>query len=96
VGRYNQQAALGGRIRRLLSALAIASLTASCSAMSPVPQFATANGADVHFSGIADLLNDTRPVDVILVHGMCTHHEKWARDSFEALSLMMGDRATSL
>jgi hypothetical protein len=74
---------------RLLSALALFSLTA-CTAMTPAPQFATANGADEHFEGVADLLSPSRPVDVIFVHGMCTHDEKWPGATFKALYESMG------
>ncbi len=74
---------------RLLSVLALVSLTA-CSTMTPVPEFATANGADEHFKGVADLLSPSRPVDVIFVHGMCTHDATWPGDTFKAFFALMG------
>lgn len=76
---------------RLLSVLALVFLSA-CSIMTPVPQFATANGADEHFQGVADLLSSSRPVDVIFVHGMCTHDETWAGKTFNAFFELMGGR----
>lgn len=62
---------------RLLSLLASVTLMAACSTTITVPEFATANGADEHFAGVADLLDNDRPVDVLFVHGMCTHDATW-------------------
>lgn len=37
------------------------------------------------FIGLADLLDPAQPLQVLLVHGMCTHDKKWANDAFAAL-----------
>jgi hypothetical protein len=38
---------------------------------------AVVNGSP-DFQGVADLLDKSRPLELILVHGMCTHDEQWA------------------
>jgi hypothetical protein len=70
--------------------LALVTLTAACSTTITVPEFATANGADEHFAGVADLLNQDGPVDVIFVHGMCTHDEKWPPKAVQTLYEALG------
>jgi hypothetical protein len=37
------------------------------------------------FQGVADLLDSTRPLEVVLVHGMCTHDAKWAQTAMDEI-----------
>jgi hypothetical protein len=37
------------------------------------------------FKGLVDMLDASTPLDVVLVHGMCTHDRKWATDTMAAL-----------
>jgi hypothetical protein len=37
------------------------------------------------FKGLADLVDDGGALDVVLVHGMCTHDEGWAHDAIDLL-----------
>lgn len=42
------------------------------------------------FSGVASLLKPARALDVLLVHGMCTRDENWARESVAQLVAGLG------
>ena len=42
------------------------------------------------FVGLADQLSPEQPLQVILVHGMCTHDKTWALNAFAALKGAMG------
>src|SRR4051794_11612255 len=75
---------------RLLWLLACVTLIPACSTTITVPEFATANGADEHFAGVADLLNTDRPVDVLFVHGMCTHDATWPPKAVQSLYESLG------
>jgi hypothetical protein len=75
---------------RLLSVLASVTLIAACSTTIPVAEFATGNGADEHFAGVADLLRQDGPVDVIFVHGMCTHDATWPAEAVQTLYEALG------
>lgn len=46
------------------------------------------------FIGLADLLSPDRPLDVILVHGMCTHDVEWATDEMARLGTAMTANVT--
>ena len=38
------------------------------------------------FQGLADMLSPEQPLDVLLVHGMCTHDAVWAKDAMRRLA----------
>jgi len=78
---------------RLHLVLAVAPLVVACSTTYKVPEFASANGADEHFMGVADLLNKDTPVDVIFVHGMCTHDATWPPAAVKTLYEAFGGNA---
>lgn len=42
-----------------------------------------------NFIGLADLLSPDQPLDVILVHGMCTHDKAWATGAMTQLAAAM-------
>ncbi|NHZ37563.1 hypothetical protein [Massilia rubra] len=42
------------------------------------------------FAGVANLLKPERALDVLLVHGICTQDESWARESVEQLVAGLG------
>lgn len=42
--------------------------------------------ASAEFNGLADMLNPEQPLDVLLVHGMCTHDAGWAEDAMHRLA----------
>ena len=37
------------------------------------------------FQGIVDQLDPSAPLDVVLVHGMCTHDESWAYEAMDEI-----------
>lgn len=37
-----------------------------------------------------DLLSPTRPLDLVMVHGMCTHDESWAQDAVKGVYRSLG------
>ena len=73
--------------RLSLTLLAIAALLAGCARPYATPAYDSsppAKPGDIAFHGIVDELG-AQPLDVLLVHGMCTHDEKWAKESVESL-----------
>ncbi|HEX8611704.1 MAG TPA: hypothetical protein VF800_10495 [Telluria sp.] len=48
------------------------------------------------FSGVANLLKPERALDVLLVHGICTQDESWARESVAQLVAGLGGDATQV
>ena len=42
------------------------------------------------FEGVADRLEPTRTLDVLLVHGMCTHDADWAQSAVQSLYASLG------
>jgi hypothetical protein len=71
-----------------ISILRVATLALALSACSTPyhpPQFLEPNPA---FPGLVDLpaLNGGKPVDVLMVHGMCTHYASWATDVVRSLT----------
>ena len=78
------------RISGVLGVLAL--LCAGCSTPYKAPVFESRPAGHTDFSGIAQLVSQTpdRSIDVLIVHGMCTHDETWARSSIAGLSKMLG------
>ena len=64
-------------------------LVAGCALPYRIPAVETSNGGDAEFQGIAGRLQHG-PVDVLLVHGMCTHGADWARSAIDALRDALG------
>jgi hypothetical protein len=77
-------------ISGVLAVLAI--LSAGCSTPYKTPVFESRPAGHTDFSGIAQLVSQTpdRSIDVLIVHGMCTHDETWARATIAGLSKMLG------
>ncbi|NHZ44506.1 hypothetical protein [Massilia aquatica] len=48
------------------------------------------------FAGVTSLLKPDRPLDVLLVHGMCTQDESWARESVAQLVEGLGGDAAQV
>lgn len=65
--------------------LALAVLLSACTSMPYEPPVMV---GDKQFLGISHLLADapSKEVDIILVHGMCTHGQKWAMDTITAIT----------
>ncbi len=78
---------------RIIPALAVllAALTQGCSSPYKNPEFAYGNPGLKSFPGIAQQVAGTpgKTLDVIMVHGMCTHDDGWAKESISRLSKMM-------
>lgn len=74
--------------RTLLSIFAVAVLSA-CTLPYRQPVMETRTGR-VEFMGVSSLLKDAARADILLVHGMCTHDESWARSSLETLAKELG------
>jgi hypothetical protein len=74
----------------LLAAAALASLTACTTPYSPPVVVHDSSP----FPGIASVIgaNDKQPVDVLLIHGMCTHTPEWADGAITALSRAVDSR----
>ena len=73
---------------RLLSLL-LSSCVALSACTTPYSPAVVVKGS-APFVGLADQLSPEQPLQVILVHGMCTHDRKWATDAFAALKAAMG------
>jgi hypothetical protein len=70
---------------RRASALALALFLGACTTPYHPPQFIEPNPS---FPGLVDLpaKNGGKPVDVLLVHGICTHTAAWASDTVHTLA----------
>ncbi|WLI91187.1 hypothetical protein Q4S45_08740 [Massilia sp. R2A-15] len=80
------------RVAFLLSLLV--PLLFGCSTAYKTPVFAAKDGGSTSFPGAAELLDAEHRLNVILVHGMCTHDEKWAQDTATAFLRGMGQSDT--
>jgi hypothetical protein len=76
------------RILRLLAMLSTAALIAACSSPYVPPVFESRPPGQTKFSGISQLVlaAPTRVLDVLLVHGMCTHGKDWAEGAINELN----------
>lgn len=81
--------------RPLLLGACLCLLTA-CSTPYRVPSFDARPGTPREFAGVADLLRKAGSVDVLLVHGMCTHDAAWAREAAQELYANMGGNPASV
>lgn len=67
---------------RLMNAVALALLLAACTTpYRPAVQVR----ASAPFTGLHALLAQGRPLDIVLVHGMCTHDPAWAHATVDAI-----------
>jgi len=71
--------------RTSLLGLACAALTACTTPYSP----SVIVKGSPSFLGLADQLSPDRPLDVVLVHGMCTHDKAWGRAAIHTLQAAM-------
>lgn len=80
------------RLRTVIGFVSLALLIAGCSAPYKVPAFESRPAGQSDLAGIAQLLSQTpdKSLQVLMVHGMCTHDETWARSSIGSLSKMLG------
>lgn len=77
----------------LCSGLALLVLLTGCATTYREPVFASSSRAlpeDIRFPGVVEEVQANRPLDVLVVHGMCTHDEKWATDAAKALYGSLG------
>lgn len=67
-------------------------LVVGCSAPYKEPRVESRPPGQTEFPGIAQLAAQTpgRSIDVLMVHGMCTHGQQWAKTSINRLSSMLG------
>jgi len=70
-------------LRRWLSGIAVTLSLLGCTTMPYHPPVFVDGTPD--FPGVVDLLDPSRPLDVVLVHGMCTHTTEWATKSMAQL-----------
>jgi hypothetical protein len=71
----------------LLAVLGLA--LAGCTTPYRTPVARAASGT-AQFEGVTSLLREDRPLDVLLVHGMCTHDEGWAKKAARSLYASLG------
>lgn len=69
-------------LRRGLAGLAVLAGLLGCS--TPYQPAVFVEGTP-DFQGLVDMLHPTKPLDVVLVHGMCTHTAEWATNSMGKL-----------
>jgi hypothetical protein len=78
-------------MRRLIpSMIATAALMAACSTPYHPPKILPREGSPARFMGVVDVLEPARPVDVLIVHGMCTTYAEWATTAVQNLFQAMG------
>jgi hypothetical protein len=77
-------------MRNSLSLSALLLALVACTTPYKPPQFNAKPNAPHEFDGVAHLLDKAGTVDVLLVHGMCTHDAAWANEAAENLYATMG------
>ena len=80
--------------RTLVLSLLLAA--AGCSTPYKSPVFAAKDGGPTTFSGIADILEQDKVLDVLFVHGMCTHDADWARGAVQNVYSALGGSADAV
>lgn len=71
----------------------LAMLLTACSMPYKTPIIVAKAGEQASFRGLADALRKDRPLDLILVHGMCTHDAEWARSSVASVYSSLGGKS---
>lgn len=79
------------KARHLVHALLVATATflAGCTSPYSTPQFYPQQP----IVGVRQLLESHGEVDIITIHGMCTHDGKWAHEAINALAEQLGDKS---
>lgn len=81
----------GRQLAKVVLLSATAALISSCSTPYEDLQFHGADGAAVpEIIGVKKLLGISRQIDVITIHGMCTHDSVWANESIQAIAKQFG------
>lgn len=75
---------------------AVLALLAACSTPYQTPVLSTNGAGETRFKGLADLFGPEQTLDVLLVHGMCTHGARWAHAAVQSLSSLLGGSATAV
>lgn len=65
-------------------------LLSGCTTPYQTPLIAGTEG-NQNFRGLADSLHADRPLDVLLIHGMCTHDEVWANEAAARIYSAIGE-----
>lgn len=76
-------------IRGILTALILLA-TGGCSTQYPKPIFDASPDTGTQFLGVVDQAKAGRPLDVVLIHGMCTHDKAWAHGAVARLYSSLG------
>jgi len=73
----------------------LAAVLAGCSTPYSEPTFDSRPSGQTDFAGIARLVaaSPDKTLDVVLVHGMCTHAEKWAVGAITELNDVLGGKS---
>lgn len=85
-----------GRVRAILLRLALGALAialAACTLPMRPPRYESRPPELVTFTGILPLLREARSVDVLTVHGMCTHTRDDVAKSLDSLVVRMGGQS---
>ena len=71
---------------------ACTAMLASCSTPYSIPKYDARPSGQTRFDGIAQLLTAQKgaPLDVVMVHGMCTHDGDWAEATIRRLNKSLG------
>lgn len=80
-------------MRKFLAAFVCILLLSACSMPYKKAVFAS-NGGDVTFGGVVDNLDGKEPLDVLFVHGMCTHNADWAQGAVQNVYKALGGTDT--
>ncbi|MCE3605921.1 hypothetical protein LXA47_20265 [Massilia sp. P8910] len=83
-------------MKRTLVLSATLGLLLACSTPYRTPVLDSTPATLPTFSGVANLLTPERALDVLLVHGICTQDESWARESVTQLYTSLGGDAAQV
>lgn len=88
------------KIVQLLLPLAIVTFIAGCTLPYGTPSIRAEHGSNPDVQGVKGLLKAQegadRQVDIIAVHGMCTHNRAWAVQTLDALTEQLGGKRGSV
>lgn len=68
-------------MKRFVLACTLAVLASGCSMPYKSSILVAKPDGEATFTGLVDMLRADRPLDLLLVHGMCTHDAQWARSA---------------
>lgn len=72
-----------------LAIAAFAAALSACTSPYKTPVLAS-NTGNSSFQGVVDMLDPQRPLDLLVVHGMCTHDDTWAHAAISNLHAALG------